>query len=482
MINIGQEGIESGVTGNAIINSGNFVNNDSINIDEVSQDAVQHQNGTFLNTGAISIGNGVEMLIGGHGINATQGLTNQGTITIDNTTAEAIQLSSGSSSTNEGTFNIGLSSTSSSIGILVENNTDLTNLSTGVINIKNYATGLRTDATGGTISNAGSISFENNSNFSIEGNNGFGNTGTISGEGNISLSNNQIGGNISPGFSPGDLSFSTDVDFLNGSTLVIDVDGANAGSFDRILGGGNIDFSQMVLSVDINYSPSDNDRIVFLDAGSINGPFLSVNPGLPSGWFVDYSVAGEVALQFDIALSVNLVRFEVLQSASDVLLEWQTASETNNSGFDIEHSTNGIDWEIIGFIEGLGNSAQPFSYSFLHKNPLRGLNYYRLRQVDLDGQFEYSPIRSLDFKDSARQWTISPNPVTHFFNIILSAPFDYAQLKVNDSMGRIVLEQNWVGPKGISQIDISGWESGLYWIQVRIDGQEHVKRLIVTQD
>lgn len=72
-----------------------------------------------------------------------------------------------------------------------------------------------------------------------------------------------------------------------------------------------------------------------------------------------------------------------------VLLEWETATEVNNYGFDVEASNDNKNWNVIGFVDGHGNSNSPKSYSFVVKD---GSQYYRLKQIDTDGGFEYSDV------------------------------------------------------------------------------------------
>ena len=99
-------------------------------------------------------------------------------------------------------------------------------------------------------------------------------------------------------------------------------------------------------------------------------------------------------------IPVELTSFRATYSKNDVQLNWSTASELNNLGFEIERSTNRSDWRIIGFREGKGTSTEPQEYSFT--DDLFGNNsyilYYRLQQIDFDGSFEYSFIVEAEVK------------------------------------------------------------------------------------
>ncbi len=98
------------------------------------------------------------------------------------------------------------------------------------------------------------------------------------------------------------------------------------------------------------------------------------------------------------ALPVELTTFDALVNLNSVKLNWVTATEVNNFGFDIERSkktgvsSQNLQWEKIGFVKGYGNSNSPKQYSFIDKTITSGTYYYRLKQIDNDGQFKYSPV------------------------------------------------------------------------------------------
>ncbi len=118
-------------------------------------------------------------------------------------------------------------------------------------------------------------------------------------------------------------------------------------------------------------------------------------------------------------LPVELVRFSATQKNEDVLLDWETASETNNEGFEIEHSSNGRDWNYLGFVAGAGSTVALQHYDYVHESPSAGMNYYRLKQLDFDGKFEYSNIVSVNFESANEQiLQVYPNPFQGELNIV----------------------------------------------------------------
>ena len=105
---------------------------------------------------------------------------------------------------------------------------------------------------------------------------------------------------------------------------------------------------------------------------------------------------------FSAQIPVELTSFTANVINKTVRLNWITATELNNSGFEIERmsiltSQVSNSWEKIGFVTGNGTSTEVSTYSFVDNHPAQGKNYYRLKQIDFDGSFEYSNIIEVDF-------------------------------------------------------------------------------------
>jgi hypothetical protein len=119
-------------------------------------------------------------------------------------------------------------------------------------------------------------------------------------------------------------------------------------------------------------------------------------------------------------LPIELVNFEAVQNNEVVNLYWSTYSETNNALFTVERSSDGMNWEEILFVEGAGNSTSLIEYIELDATPNMGANFYRLKQTDFDGEFDYSPIVKVDFKKENGAVEVYPNPNNGiYFNLNL---------------------------------------------------------------
>ena len=120
----------------------------------------------------------------------------------------------------------------------------------------------------------------------------------------------------------------------------------------------------------------------------------------------------------DNPLAIEGLDFNVEAINGLVELNWSTERELDNQGFEIQHSTNGSQWNKIGFVSGSSNSSQKLFYEFQHLSPVKGFNYYRLKQLDEDGRFHFSNIESVDLgKFNNTNAIVYPDPVGDVLNI-----------------------------------------------------------------
>ncbi len=136
-----------------------------------------------------------------------------------------------------------------------------------------------------------------------------------------------------------------------------------------------------------------------------------VTKGGPSGDNSNYIGIDDVAYDFG-TLPVTFKSFDGIMQNGQSLLKWTTTNEVNNKGFDVERSADGQVFNPIGFVAGQ-NSAGENNYTFTDVKPLNGENYYRLKQIDNDGQFEYSSIIQLKNVITSFDWKVYPNPVVN---------------------------------------------------------------------
>ncbi len=154
---------------------------------------------------------------------------------------------------------------------------------------------------------------------------------------------------------------------------------------------------------------------------------------------------------YDISqvLPIELSSFEATVVGKEVILDWETVSEKNNEGFEIQRSKDGVLWENIGWVEGVGNSNEIQAYSILDPSPYPGENYYRLNQVDFDGKTEYSyivsaTIKSTETSEEQVSFTLYPNPTSDYVNVTYdNESTEVKAIVVYDISGKIMkIERN----------------------------------------
>ena len=162
-----------------------------------------------------------------------------------------------------------------------------------------------------------------------------------------------------------------------------------------------------------------------------------------------------------------------------VQLAWTTTEEMSSSHFDVQQSGDGKSWQTLGTRKARGMSAVDASYTFVDEAPNSGLNYYRLKMVDLDGTFEFSNAVSVKFEGGVSATSLYPNPVRHTLHIKDDFRSKVSQVAVFDANGRLVLSRaHYNSGDGIP---VEGLRDGLYVVRLTLaNGVVEVKRMVVS--
>jgi hypothetical protein len=185
-------------------------------------------------------------------------------------------------------------------------------------------------------------------------------------------------------------------------------------------------------------------------------------------------------------LPVELIKFDVKKlSDNEIDLNWD-AIERNFSHYQVEASRNEKDKFIeIGRVDGLNAGSAKSSYLFKDKNPVAGINYFRLKMIDKDGRFQYSNITSVNIeKQFDSSFEVFPNPSSGPITVSFDSENDKnVKMEIQNLEGRFVKTYEINATKGKNQIPMDiDLSNGVYNLVFRIDGkQETVKRLIITE-
>jgi hypothetical protein len=183
-------------------------------------------------------------------------------------------------------------------------------------------------------------------------------------------------------------------------------------------------------------------------------------------------------------LPVVLVGFSAtLNNNNTTSIEWSTKIEENVSRFDIERSADGSNWSVIGTVSAVGNTVNGANYSYIDPSPLSGVNYYRLKMVDLDAKYGYTAIKVVR-SGSVSSISFFPNPARDFVNVSLgSGTSGQVTVRLFSQSGQLVQEKNVESATGaVVTFPLQNLSAGFYLISViSADGSRETSKLVVTK-
>ena len=217
-------------------------------------------------------------------------------------------------------------------------------------------------------------------------------------------------------------------------------------------------------------------KLVFLTTTIFFFAALSVQAGIGQG----ESATG--------TLPVELVSFTANVSGNVVVLNWTTATEVNNYGFDVQRAVSGTDvWTTLGFVNGHGNSNSPKDYSFVDVTKSSGKVSYRLKQIDIDGSFKYSNEVELS-ATLAKEFVLEqnyPNPFNPTTVISYSIPTaSHVSVKVFDVLGNLIstlVNKNQTASSYNVNFDANNLSNGVYFYKIQAGNYTDIKKMILIK-
>ena len=177
------------------------------------------------------------------------------------------------------------------------------------------------------------------------------------------------------------------------------------------------------------------------------------------------------------ALPVELIAFNAAERDEQIHLSWTTASEIDNDFFQVEHSVDGTHFETIDKITGAGTTSEVNIYTFIHKKPSNSVNYYRLKQVDFDGAFEYSNVVSVFFKGD-NEWFLRPTLTGDQITIQWSENIQPEAISIFSLTGKMIFDKKINTENSVEEIDVQHLPKGQYFLKLKSGRSISTKRFI----
>lgn len=204
----------------------------------------------------------------------------------------------------------------------------------------------------------------------------------------------------------------------------------------------------------------------------------------PTGKYGGGNAAGYASAQFNngLALVVELSTFSAVAEDDGVHLQWLTEREWNNSHFEVEHSADGHSFAAIGWIAGAGNRQQESTYAFVDYAPKAGRNYYRIKDVDWNGQSHFSEVKEVLFV-AENDFRVFPNPTVGSFSIHIPQNIQHTAfiLRILSITGQEIWRKSYssISAQEIGPFKLPNSSSGLYTIQLSSSNQRWSRLLRV---
>ncbi|MBI9066803.1 MAG: DUF2341 domain-containing protein [Salinivirgaceae bacterium] len=191
----------------------------------------------------------------------------------------------------------------------------------------------------------------------------------------------------------------------------------------------------------------------------------------------------------DVPLPIELIYFTANSLIDDVELLWGTLTELNNDYFEIERSTDATNFTKIGQVNGFGTSINQIDYMFTDKTPISGIAYYRLKQVDYNGAYEYHKIIKVDWDDNyltEESINVYPNPYNNgelLLDLLKLEPYTSINIHITDHYGKTIFNASLLVPENkkvnLIPLAIDNLPQGIYFVTVSTTKNRFIKKVIV---
>ena len=202
---------------------------------------------------------------------------------------------------------------------------------------------------------------------------------------------------------------------------------------------------------------------------------------IPGGPMNLYNGNAGVGITCAGALPVELFSFTGKNTPQGNLLQWKTLSESDNAGFEVYKSTDGQSWKNIGWVVGSGTTDLSADYELLDRAPSLGDNYYRLKQIDFDGEYEFSQVINVKYLSEGVLVQVTPNPSPQDIKVTILNPHKEKMLiSLFDSAGMLIWKSEGIQGVDLWKKHFSLPQKEVYFLYVRIGKEVYTKKILIV--
>lgn len=253
--------------------------------------------------------------------------------------------------------------------------------------------------------------------------------------------------------------------------------------------GGNADgFSSNSRIVTV-CPPQQNTNVFYGGTGDgfTNKPFINtvcpptINANIYYGGIAAGARRGQIIAAACAALPIELISFTAICEKQKINLNWSTATETNNNYFTIESSEDAVNWKVSGIVNGAGNSTSLLNYSFVDTAlTTKAITYYRLKQTDFNGKYEYWNIITTErcIDGGIDNISIYPNTSSGKFNLVFSGDKSLVySIEIFNAVGEKVYNSSVFQ----SKIELSDRAPGVYYLHLNTLSKSMSTKVIIAK-
>lgn len=288
---------------------------------------------------------------------------------------------------------------------------------------------------------------------------------------------------VSGNCSAGNVSMTFNITVPSGCTITVNATMANrAGGCTASGADGGTDGLKVDIPGGVKPLITGASNATITDSYALAGPGTIRISGVANraDEIITYTSSSVGCINCTSSLPVELLRFNASKTDDYVICNWETASELNCDYFIVERSSNGVDFEPIGQMDGAGTSNQTHTYTLYDSSPIDdGVSYYRLAQTDFDGTVTYSEIKAVNFSAPAIV-TVVPNPSAGTFSVI-GKNIDLTTLSLRNLFGQQLLPAQINELEEETVLQFSDLPVGIYFLTYENNKETVTEKIIVSR-